>query len=335
MNVNTLKLVRRMVAGKVLSLEHNPPQMDYLDAFQSVGGNLWPASDLMIKYLIETRAAEGKRILELGSGCGYVGLACGVLGATRVTLSDRVITERRMEYDSEGMLVEYTGTPNEVLLELCKDNITRNVNQLNGSDMDVQELEWGDNNSSHISRLSQHYDLIIGSDVTYHEDLSESLFWTVSELLKRAKSNSSKLGISGNENTSFLASHQFRLDSATAKTLATAKHFGLHCSTLATSSATVAAPSYRNTTTAATVMVGPVALGDRCLTSAGNTTAAAVSAASLPAEQTEPAIASSSLALETAALPMVGGQIRRYANEPGVTGDFVLWRFTLAPRPCN
>jgi SAM-dependent methyltransferase len=293
-----VKLIRRVVAGRVLHLEHSPPQMDYMDSFQSVGGNLWPASDLLIKYLTDSRAAERKHVLELGSGCGYAGIACGVLGATGVTLSDRVITERRMEHDAEGMLVEYTAQPNRMLLDLSEDNITRNRGELGDRKLDVRELEWGEENIDHITQLgSGHYDLIVGSDVTYHANLSESLFWTVSQLLKRAKARSNNTAeASGKYGAiAFLAAHQFRLDSATAHTLQTAKRFGLHCATLATSS------------------------------EAGGV-------GECGAQQLE----SNNARSLHGAIPDAGSAfVRRYTNEPGVTGDFALWRFTLAPGPCN
>lgn len=294
MNAAVPKLIRRVVAGKTLNIEHSPPQMDFLDAFQAVGGNLWPASDLMIKYLTDTGAVRHKRVLELGSGCGYVGLACGVLGAKRVTLTDRVITERRMEYDAEGVLVEHISPPNQVLLDLCRDNIKRNTSELS-TEFEVRELEWGRDRAPHTTGLSnQEYDIIIGSDVTYHADLSESLFWTVSELLKRAKA--ANVGnTEGNSNgISFLAAHQFRLDSATSKTLASAKEFGLHYTTLATSGVEGTASIQAETSTGPGAQVTSILSGTR----------------GSPA-------------------------IRRYTNEPGVKDEFALWRFTLAPRPCN
>lgn len=295
MNSAMPKLIQRMVAGRVLSIEHSPSQMAYLDTFQSVGGNLWPASDLMIKYLKDSGAVRGKRVLELGSGCGYVGLACGVLGAQKVTLTDRVITERRMEYDAEGILIEHVSPPNRILLDLCWDNIRRNTSDQINTEFDVRELEWGDTNAQHITSLDNEiYDIILGSDVTYHADLSESLFWTVSELLKRAKkANFSKSG-GDCKGISFLAAHQFRLDSATAKTLASSKQFGLHCTTLATS----------GTGTTAVSQSGPV-----------------------DHSAEEAAVTSGTLA--------GGAAVRRYVNEPGVKDEFALWRFTLAPRPCN
>lgn len=287
--------MKRVVAGKNLLLENNPPQLAYLDTFQAVGGKVWPASELMVNYLTSSDIAHNKSVLELGSGCGYVGIACAVLGAKHVTLTDRTITQRNLVHDAEGMLIEEQMPPNRLLLDICGRNIAANSYSTGSATMNVRELHWGEDHSAHIDN-AQHsvpYDLIIGSDVTYHAELSESLFWTVSQLMKRSvlradaivnggsaktldvnKDDSAPNSVtdadthititasamtvcSSNSKTPintvlvavpavvphgpamqklrFIVSHQHRLDSATALTLATAKKFGLHCSTLATS----------------------------------------------------------------------------------------------------
>lgn len=234
-------VMRRFVAGKMMHLEHSPGRMDFLDNFQAVGGKVWPASDLLVNYLSDTNIVLDKSVLELGSGCGYVGLACGILGARKVTLTDRVITQRRLEHDMEGMLIECEMEPDRMVLDICDRNILRNKELTGDTMLETKELEWGESNSAHIDNIvaSGAYDIIIGSDVTYHANLSEDLFWTVSKLLRHHKdlsiSNQSN-GVVKNTQIAFLAAHQFRLDSATALTLSTAKRFGLQCTTLATSS---------------------------------------------------------------------------------------------------
>ena len=241
--------MKRIVRGATLLLENDPPQLNYLDTFQSVGGKVWPASELMVNYLAATNAASGKKVIELGSGCGYVGLACAVLGATHVTLTDRTITQRNLVHDMEGMLLEEIMPPNRLLLDICQRNINENKASYLSSLLNVHELEWGDENMGHIDSLfsaNVAYDIVIGSDVTYHEELSESLFWTVSKLLQHMEQqrklvrHNSNVGASGivddaHEKVRFITAHQYRMDSATALTLSTAKRFGLNCTVLAAS----------------------------------------------------------------------------------------------------
>ena len=236
--------MKRIVRGATLLLENDPPQLNYLDTFQSVGGKVWPASELMVNYLAATNAVSGKKVIELGSGCGYVGLACAVLGATHVTLTDRTITQRNLVHDMEGMLLEEIMPPNRLLLDICQRNINENKSSYLSSLLNVHELEWGDENMRHIDSLFSSnvaYDIVIGSDVTYHEELSESLFWTVSKLLQHMEQqrkmiqNTSVRKDVTQEKVQFITAHQYRMDSATALTLSTAKRFGLNCTVLAAS----------------------------------------------------------------------------------------------------
>lgn len=242
--------MKRIVRGATLRLENDPPQLNYLDSFQSVGGKVWPASELMVNYLAASGTVSGKKVIELGSGCGYVGIACAVLGATHVTLTDRTITQRNLVHDMEGMLLEEVMPPNRLLLDICQRNINENEAYYLSTLLNVHELEWGNENMRHIDDLfssNAAYDIVIGSDVTYHEELSESLFWTVSRLLqhmelqrKLSQQNSglTKNGIpavNAHEKVRFITAHQYRMDSATALTLSTAKQFGLNCTALAAS----------------------------------------------------------------------------------------------------
>lgn len=199
----------------------------------------------MVNYLAETGLVTGKRVIELGSGCGYVGIACAALGASHVTLTDRTITERNMVHDAEGMLIEEVMPPNRLLLDICQRNIHENVASYPLSLLNVHELEWGDENKRHIDAIhavNLDYDIVIGSDVTYHAELSDSLFWTVSTLLKHMeKARLEKVLAAGTTlavpetKVRFITAHQHRMDSATALTLSTAKKFGLDCTVLATS----------------------------------------------------------------------------------------------------
>jgi len=318
--------MRRIVAGKIMHLEHSPERMDFLDNFQAVGGKVWPASDLMIKY--------------------------------------RVITQRRLEHDMEGMLIECEMEPDRMLLDICDLNISRNQAICGNSHLKTQELEWGEENFSHIDRICNDdpYDVIIGSDVTYHANLSEDLFWTVSTLLRRHRALSQRRSADGIENgnnrkeIAFLVSHQFRLESATALTLSTAKRFGLHCITLATSSNTAVKvmaqqPPSKIITRQATVLSAdprPTSVSSQIDLTSTN----------IPIQMTElGAGVGASNDIYTMQLPtevevgvdwMCGGNststnimndvrgVRTYLNDSGVSGEFALWRFTLqSDRPCG
>ena len=61
-------IFRHAVAGKALRIEHSPSQMEFLDIFQSVGGKVWPASDLMVKYLSDTKISHDFDGIIIGGG---------------------------------------------------------------------------------------------------------------------------------------------------------------------------------------------------------------------------------------------------------------------------
>lgn len=180
--------VERYVRGKALQIATNPQQLQFYDDFSSVGRLIWPSSDIIVKYLDETNLVEGRNILELGSGCGYLGISCGVLGAKSVTLTDMMITHKRMMYDVEGMLVDEEHVPSRALLDVCHQNSHQNASLTAGCKFNVSELQWGmkgKHNIDHVLSENETFDLIVGSDVTYHSSTSEHLMWTVAELLRR------------------------------------------------------------------------------------------------------------------------------------------------------
>lgn len=56
---------------------------------QTSGGTVWDASVLLAAWLAtDPTVVKGRNILELGAGCGAVGLACATLGARHVALTD-------------------------------------------------------------------------------------------------------------------------------------------------------------------------------------------------------------------------------------------------------
>ena len=57
------------------------------------GGNIWESSEVLARLLCARPADywQDKRVVELGTGCGLVGLTALALGAAEVTLTDQVL----------------------------------------------------------------------------------------------------------------------------------------------------------------------------------------------------------------------------------------------------
>lgn len=137
-----------------------------------LGTTVWDASLVFVKFLEKNSRKgkfcpsklKGKRVIELGAGCGVAGFGMALLGC------DVVATDQ----------VE--------VLPLLMRNVERNTSrilQMNpGSDsfgsVQVAELDWG--NKDHIMAVGPPFDYIIGTDVVYAEHLLDPLLQTISAL---------------------------------------------------------------------------------------------------------------------------------------------------------
>lgn len=107
---------------------------------------------------------KGKRVIELGAGCGVAGFGMAMLGCEVVT------------------------TDQKEVLPLLQRNVERNTSrimQMNPSSdsfgsIKVAELDWG--NKDHIEAVDPPYDYVIGTDVVYAEHLLDLLLQTICAL---------------------------------------------------------------------------------------------------------------------------------------------------------
>ncbi|XP_019236463.1 PREDICTED: protein-lysine methyltransferase METTL21D isoform X3 [Nicotiana attenuata] len=102
---------------------------------------------------------RGKRVIELGAGCGVAGFGMALLGCDVVS------------------------TDQTEVLPLLMRNVERNTSRImqTGSDsfgsIEAAELDWG--NENHIKAVEPPFDYIIGTDVVYAEHLLEPLLQTI------------------------------------------------------------------------------------------------------------------------------------------------------------
>ena len=109
-----------------------------------IGGKLWDAALALVAHVGSTsgndECVHGKRVLELGSGVGAVGIGARLFGASRVVLTDI-----------------------EDVVPLLEANIELNHVQ----DVTAVALDWFQDVPSAI--LSESFDLILASDVVYEK----------------------------------------------------------------------------------------------------------------------------------------------------------------------
>ncbi|PSR89929.1 Protein N-lysine methyltransferase [Actinidia chinensis var. chinensis] len=132
-----------------------------------LGTTVWDASMVFAKFLekncrkgkFSPSKLKGKRVIELGAGCGVAGFGMALLGCDVVS------------------------TDQTEVLPLLMRNVERNTSRIMQMNPDsfgsiqVAELNWG--NADHIKAVGPPFDYIIGTDVVYAEHLLEPLLQTM------------------------------------------------------------------------------------------------------------------------------------------------------------
>lgn len=134
-----------------------------------LGTTVWDASMVFVKFLERNcrkgrfcpSKLKGKRVIELGAGCGVAGFGMALLGCDVVS------------------------TDQTEVLPLLMRNVERNTSRITQMNPDsdkfgsiqVAELDWG--NEDHIKAVDPPFDYIIGTDVVYAEHLLDPLLKTI------------------------------------------------------------------------------------------------------------------------------------------------------------
>lgn len=131
---------------------------------------LWESARLMASILAENpNIVEGKRVLELGCGCGGI---CSMVSAKYA-----------------GLVAATDG--DAFALELLAKNVASNLPPSLLPKLITRRLEWG--NRDHIEGTKEvsnaGFDVIIGTDVTYIPEAILPLFATANELIASSGSN--------------------------------------------------------------------------------------------------------------------------------------------------
>jgi len=122
----------------------------------TIGWTVWDGSLVLSKYL-EKNFQEGyfknKRVIEIGSGCGLVGISAALLGAN-VVLTDMAS-----------------------VLEILQENVNINLPNPKGN-VAVKELLWGED----VAHVQPPFDMILGADIIYQYMDPDTLIETLSAL---------------------------------------------------------------------------------------------------------------------------------------------------------
>ncbi|MFQ6661742.1 hypothetical protein Gotur_029788 [Gossypium turneri] len=147
---------------KVLSKE-------YQHTCKSTGLMLWESARLMAAILARNPSiVAGKRVLELGAGCGGI---CSMVAVR-----------------SASIMVATDG--DRTALELLNQNIISNLRPPFLTKLVINKLEWGNRDDIDAIKAmnNEGFEVIIGTDVTYIPDAILPLFSTARELISSNKS---------------------------------------------------------------------------------------------------------------------------------------------------
>jgi predicted nicotinamide N-methyase len=116
---------------------------------------------VLSKYLerrFGTSGLQGKRLIELGSGCGVLGISAGLLGG-EVILTDA-----------------------KVALTQLSQNVELNLPPLEFPNVHVCQLKWGEDVSAALHPHAVPFDFVLASDVVYNEDTVDALLQSFYDL---------------------------------------------------------------------------------------------------------------------------------------------------------
>ncbi|XP_010940383.1 uncharacterized protein [Elaeis guineensis] len=152
--------LRLDACGHHLSILQSPSSMSTPGV---TGAVMWDSGVVLGKFLEHAvdsgrLVLQGKRVVELGSGCGLVGCIAALLGA------DVILTD----------------LPDR--LRLLKKNVEDNVDEGNArGSARVSELTWGDELDAEFIEPSPP-EFVLGSDVIYSEGAVKDLLFTLRQL---------------------------------------------------------------------------------------------------------------------------------------------------------
>lgn len=152
------------------------------------GGSIWNSSELLAHILIEKPPqfwTAHPRVLELGSGCGLVGITAAAMGARYVAITDQII--HMAQYNVDLNYLPGTADRNRIDVRTLRWGSTEDMSDVlslhSGSWHTEEDLSKpggeSENGSGRGSVPAIPYNLILGSDCIYNREYHGSLATTI------------------------------------------------------------------------------------------------------------------------------------------------------------
>ncbi|EIN13827.1 hypothetical protein PUNSTDRAFT_59428 [Punctularia strigosozonata HHB-11173 SS5] len=192
----------RSVGQDVDSQDHNPSYVN-LDTLRIVtilesqsmieagttGLRTWPASIALARYLLgNPELVHAQRVLELGSGVGFLGCIVGSIQTSRSITN--------VEKQCSLCLTDV----NDTVLERCQTNVQLPCNNLQSHpELTCRKFDWSDTLAGDFKEwatsfhnVTQSTDIVIGADLVYDPSLIDPLLATLKIALENQQRISSK-----------------------------------------------------------------------------------------------------------------------------------------------
>ncbi|WRT70527.1 uncharacterized protein IL334_007525 [Kwoniella shivajii] len=152
-----------------------------IDAGPGCGGVAWAAGEVLSRYIsyrysIDPTILRNKKVLELGSGTGLVGIVAGLLDpSSEVWVTDQEILLDLMEINAELNIPSPIPIPTPTW---TTSNITSVIGRRN---VHAVELNWGEDLSDSDIPIEE-IDLVLAADCVYFEPAFPLLIKTLCDL---------------------------------------------------------------------------------------------------------------------------------------------------------
>ncbi|KAJ0605938.1 putative lysine methyltransferase, S-adenosyl-L-methionine-dependent methyltransferase [Helianthus annuus] len=158
-----------------------------------LGTTVWDASMVLVKYLekncrkgrFSPSKLKGKRVIELGAGCGVAGFGMAMLGCDVVS-TDQVevlpLLMRNVERNTSRIMQMNPDAGSLIIFLIIRVPFPPHSVDSIGS-ITAAELSWG--NDDHIRALDPPFDYIIGTDVIGYEIRSTNVHEQMIQLWKK------------------------------------------------------------------------------------------------------------------------------------------------------
>ncbi|KXN73371.1 hypothetical protein CONCODRAFT_77413 [Conidiobolus coronatus NRRL 28638] len=137
----------------------------------TTGLRTWQASLALAEYLLGNREIiKDQKVLELGSGGGFLGYLCSTLNPSKITLTD-----------CHPLVLDHL-------------NLNREINKnATNSELDIVNLDWTNVEESELENLASQ--VIIGADITYDIDIIKHLIPLIQKLTNIGLKKFSKISV--------------------------------------------------------------------------------------------------------------------------------------------